>query len=104
MPISFYPLDVLYRVVYSACTLYMLLILFTWLGPWLQIDADGPYMRWVRNATEPFVNRLRRLLPPMGPMDFGPLAALFVLWLVRAVVTGIIAGNAAGHIAPIPGN
>ena len=65
-----------------------------WVSPWLELDLHGPRLRWICALTDPLINALRRALPPMGPMDFGPLAALFVVWVVRALSVGIVAGAA----------
>jgi len=37
---------------------------------------------------DPAVAPLRRALPPMGAFDFGPLALVVLLWIVRIVLTG----------------
>jgi len=76
---------ILARVVYSGMTLYMMLILLRWLAPWLQVDLYSRYLRWVPRITDPLIHTLRRALPSMGPVDFGPIAALFVVWVVRAL-------------------
>lgn len=73
------------RAVYSVLTLYMLLILLRWLAPWLQFDVYDRRIRWAWRLTDPLISTLRRVLPPMGPVDFGPVAALFVVWVVRIV-------------------
>ena len=87
------PRMVVLQAVYSLFTLYMLLILLSWFGPWLQLDLHGGRFRWIRLLTEPLIERLRRLLPPMGPIDFGPVAALFLVWLVRTFAVNLVALN-----------
>jgi len=77
--------DLTVRLVVSALTLYMMLVLLRWLGPWLELDIDSGRLRWISRLTDPLINRLRRLLPWMGPMDFGPLAALLLVWILREV-------------------
>ncbi len=82
------------RAVNTVFTLYMLLILFRWAAPWLQIDVNTPRLRWISKLTDPLINAIRRLLPPMGPMDFGPLVALLAVWIVRELVIRMILGVA----------
>ena len=77
--------DIVIRFVGSLLTLYMLLILLNWLGSWIEIDVRAGRLRWISRLTDPLINRLRRILPPMGPMDFGPIAALFLVWAVKIV-------------------
>ena len=51
------------------------------------------YSRWLRPAywlTDWVVEPLRRVLPPFGMFDLSPLAAIFVLWILRAVIFAIL--------------
>jgi YggT family protein len=75
------------RVIYVVLTLYMMLIIVRWLGGWLGLEVEFGRMRWVAKTTDPLINWLRKRLPHMGPVDFGPLAALLLVWLVRVLVT-----------------
>jgi len=72
----------------SGLTLYMMAILLRWLAPWLELDLQGPWLRWIPRITDPLVNLMRRVLPPMGPMDWGPIAAVVSVWVVRLVLAG----------------
>ena len=80
-------MDVMVRAAYSVATLYMLLILLRWLAPWIELDLETRWLRWIPRVVDPFLNLLRRVLPPMGPADLSPLAALFVVWVIRALLT-----------------
>jgi YggT family protein len=75
--------DLLHRALYSVLTLYMLLILVRWFGPYLELDLYAPRLRWIARVTDPFVSLLRRTLPPLGPMDLAPLLSVLLMWLVR---------------------
>ena len=78
------------HAVFSILTLYMMLILLRWFGPWLEVNTDAGRLAWVGRITEPLIQRMRRLLPHMGPVDFGPLATLFLIWVVRTVVVALL--------------
>lgn len=66
-------------------TLYMMMILICWLAGWLQVSLHNRQLKWMRRVTDPLVNKIRKLLPSMGPIDFGPIAAVFAVWLVRTI-------------------
>jgi YggT family protein len=89
-------MDVLGRTVNSLLTIYMVLILVRWLAPWLQLDVEGRRFRWAWRLTDPLIGVMRRVLPRMGPLDFGPIAALFVVWIVRIIATGMFARVTVG--------
>jgi YggT family protein len=76
----------LIRALNTLLALYMLLILIRWLGAWLELDVHSGRLRWIPMLTDPVIAPIRRILPPMGPLDFGPIATLFVVWLVRIIV------------------
>jgi len=69
-----------------ALTLYMMAILLRWFGPWLELSDRSLWMRWTGRLTDPLIGFMRRLLPPMGPVDWGPLAALIVVWVARMLL------------------
>ena len=85
-------MDYAARAIYSGFTLYMMLILFRWLGGWIHFETDFGRWRWIAALTDPVVGRIRRALPNLGPMDFGPMVTIFAVWLVRGVAIGLLAG------------
>ena len=74
------------RALNTLLTIYMMLIILRWLAPWLQLDAFNRWLRWTWRLTDPLINAMRRVLPPMGPIDFAPPAALFAVFFVRLIV------------------
>ncbi len=72
----------------SALTLYMLLILLRWTAPFLELELHGRWLAWIPKLTDPLIELMRRLLPPMGPMDWGPIAAVVAVWIVRLIILG----------------
>lgn len=89
---------VLARAVQSLLTLYMMLILVRWAAGWLQLDLRDWRLRWIPRLTDPFVDRVRRLLPPLGPVDLSTFAALFFVWIVRAIVVLVLLGRATAGL------
>jgi YggT family protein len=80
----------LVQIVYSVLTGYMLLILLRWFAPWLELELDGARLRWIAGLTDPFIDKLRAWLPPLGPMDLSPLLALLIVWLMREITVTLI--------------
>jgi YggT family protein len=51
----------------------------------------SPYTKWMRPIvalTEWILEPLRRVLPPLGPLDLSPLVAYFILWIAERIVIG----------------
>jgi uncharacterized protein YggT (Ycf19 family) len=78
------------RAAYNLLTLYMLVILVYWFAPWLKINLYTRRTSWIPRLAEPLVLRVRRVLPDMGPMDFGPIGAVFVVWIARTLAVSIL--------------
>lgn len=85
-------IDLFVRGVNNAFTFYMLLILLRWTAPWLEFNLAAPRWRWIPQVTDPVVDKVRRLLPPMGPFDFGPIATIAGLWFLRYVAWAVLTG------------
>lgn len=69
-----------------ALTLYMMAILLRWAAPWLELNMRSWWVRVIAAATDPLIALMRRLLPPMGPVDWGPIAALVAVWVLRIIL------------------
>ncbi len=82
----------LFRAINSLATLYMLLILVRWLAAWIQLDLSQPRLKWIPKLTDPLVEKIRKHLPHLGPVDFSSIAALFLVWLSKTIILGVIAG------------
>ncbi len=83
----------LIRVVFEV--LYVLLIarvVISWIPgiviSWIPgIDASHPAVRFIYRATAPILDPIRRIMPPIGGLDFSPWIAILLLSLVQRVVT-----------------
>jgi YggT family protein len=72
-----------------AFNILMFALIVRVLGSWIGI---GPYNKWMRPfhlMTEWLLAPLRRVLPPIGMMDFSPLVAWFLLSLLRRAVLNL---------------
>jgi len=71
-------------------TVLMTAILIRVIGSWLGI---GPHNRWMRPVyalTNWLIEPIRRMLPPFGMIDFSPMVAWLVLYVVRGFVMGLL--------------
>jgi len=71
-------------------TLLMAAIFIRVIVSWLGLS---PYSRWMRPVmalTDWLIEPIRRILPPFGMLDFSPMVAWLVLWVIRGFVMGMI--------------
>lgn len=74
---------ILQRAFYNVMTLYMMALILRWLGGWLGLELEHGRLRWIAFITDPLLTRVRKIMPPMGPVDFAPIATLFFVWIIR---------------------
>ena len=55
---------------------------------WFPIDRDGPIVRVLDGITEPIVEPLRRVIPPIGMIDLTPTIAMIVLFIAANFLMG----------------
>jgi len=79
---------------------YIILILIRVLMSWIPRMPYNPALRavldFVSQTTDPYLNLFRRILPTVGGGGFGldlsPMIGIIVLYILRAVVVGLISG------------
>jgi YggT family protein len=67
---------------------YVMIIMVRVVISWLPVDQDQRWARFIVDVTEPTVGPIRRLLPPLGGLDFSPLVVMLLLELVRNGLAG----------------
>ena len=71
---------------------YSLLIFIRILLTWIpNIDWNQQPVKFVREATDAYLNIFRNVIPPVGMLDISPMVALIVLWVLQSLVVGILA-------------
>jgi len=63
--------------------IYWLLIVVRVLISWVNPDPFNPIVQGLARVTDPVLEPLRRVIPPIGPIDISPLAALLILQALR---------------------
>jgi YggT family protein len=77
---------------------YLILIFARILLSWIPRMPYNPTLsavvNFVHEVTDPYLNIFRRILPPIGgggfAFDLSPIVAIIVLYIVRAIVVGVI--------------
>ena len=68
-------------------------ILIIVIGSWLQTDPRQPVMQIALACADWLMAPLRRIIPPIGMIDFTPMAALFVLYLAQSGINRLLLGG-----------
>lgn len=82
----------LYSLVARLFDIYTLLIVVWCVMSW--IPRGNSMVDSIREAlgalVEPWINIFRRIIPPLGGIDFSPIVAIFALELLERLIVAII--------------
>jgi len=70
----------------GAIQLLIYLILISSILSWFQPDPRNPLVRLLHGIVDPVLHPIRALLPSTMGMDFSPMVAIVVLWLLQSVL------------------
>ena len=68
----------------------MALLLRVWMQ-WSRCDFYNPFSQFIVKITQPIIGPLRRIIPPMGPIDSASALVALVLSFIKAIVIWIAA-------------
>ncbi len=60
-------------------------VILSWLGP----RSSNPVTDFISAATEPVLQPLRKLIPPIANIDFSPFAAFILLQFIIRILSDI---------------
>lgn len=70
-------------VLYMFSFLVLARVLISWVP---NLDPYHPAVQFIHNATEPFLQPIRQLLPPSAGMDFSPLVLMIVVQIFASLL------------------
>lgn len=54
---------------------------------WVNADPFNPIVRFLYEATEPLLSRIRRVVPPLGGgLDFSPMILIIIFFFLRSFI------------------
>ncbi|MBT2697515.1 MULTISPECIES: YggT family protein [Bacillaceae] len=66
-----------------AFEIYYWLILISIFSSWFPQFQATKIGIWIAKLVEPYLGLFRRFIPPLGPIDFSPIIALFAFRFIR---------------------
>lgn len=76
------------NIFYFFYILIILRIFLTWIPT---IDWQQQPIKSIREVTDMYLDIFRRVIPPVGGLDFSPIVALIVLQIIQSVVVMLVA-------------
>lgn len=54
---------------------------------WIRVERQNPFVRLLCNVTDPVLNPIQRVVPPVGgTLDISPIIALVLIQVIMRVV------------------
>ncbi len=67
--------------------LYSLMMVVYALISWIMhAHHYPPAIRWLQSMVEPVLNPIRKVIPPIGGIDFSVIAALLIIEMIRSFI------------------
>lgn len=79
---------ILVFIVDKIILLLIMLIFITSLLSWVQPDPRNPLVRLLHGIVDPVLHPIRSLLPTALGMDFSPMVAILILYVLQNLIHG----------------
>lgn len=77
-------------------TVYSWLIIARAVVSWVDPNPYNPLVGFLYSATEPVLERARRIVPMIGGVDLSPIAVLLLIMVAKRVIVETLYGIARG--------
>ncbi len=72
-------LSALAQLLGAVFTIYTWVLIIRVLISWVSPDPFNPVVQFLMKATDPVLEPLRKVIPPLGPLDISPIVAVLIL-------------------------
>lgn len=85
--IFFYAVRFVDLLVWALMLAFMLRAILSWFAAG---SLENPIMRFLVEVTEPIVGPLRRVIPPVGPLDLSFFVAMILIQVVGGLLKSVL--------------
>jgi YggT family protein len=80
-----------WSVILTLLRILQFLIFVRVVMSWVVSPASrNPLVEFVRAVTDPILRPIQSVLPNMGPIDLSPMVAIFLIYLLRGFLLGMV--------------
>jgi YggT family protein len=81
-----FPIPIVNYIVYYGIGFIILAMIVRAFASWFRIDERYAIIRFLARITDPFINPVRRIVPPMGMFDIAFIIAFFLLRTLQVLL------------------
>ncbi len=85
---------ILHFLLQIGIILFLVRAVLSWFAP----DTRQPVIAFIYSVTDPVLNRIRRLIPPLGMVDLSPFFAIAALWFLDNFLVPVLQRLAEGML------
>jgi YggT family protein len=81
-------------IIYTVAEIAIFAIIIRALLSWFSgVGALQPVARFFNKITDPLIEPIRRRMPFMGGVDFSPIIAILLIWVLEYILLFLLAGH-----------
>ncbi len=84
IPLQYSFFGALFGLIYMLLNLYTFAVIIIAIASWVAPHARHPGLLLLLQLTEPVTEKIRRVLPPMGGLDFSVMVLLIGIYFIKA--------------------
>lgn len=84
------PIYTILTVISGILTILSYAIIARAVMSWIRPNPHHPLMRILRKITDPILDPLERIIPPIAGMDFTPVIAIVLIQLVQGLLPRLL--------------
>ncbi|WP_339135193.1 MAG: YggT family protein [Candidatus Electrothrix sp. GW3-4] len=74
------------KLINLAFSAYIWIVIGRAIISWVNADPYNPIVRFLVQATDPVLEKIRRYLPPMGGLDLSPMLLILALIFLQSFI------------------
>lgn len=82
--------DIINLLFWAFYVLLFAQIILSWIRPDPYHPTWGPIIRVVNGIVNPILNPIRRLMPPLGGLDFSPMVVLLLARVLQGAIIRLV--------------
>lgn len=80
------------QLIQAVGNLLGLIVLVDVVASWILPNPYHPFRQALDRIVEPMMAPIRRIVPPLGMVDFSPLILLILIQVITTVLANLVAG------------
>jgi YggT family protein len=79
-------LSIVHFIINYGIGLVILAMIIRAIASWFRIDERYAFIRFLARISDPFINPVRRIVPPVGILDMAFIITIFMLWTIKTLL------------------